>query len=289
MYTLLLFSLRSFVWFFRTRINCLIVYSIRRYTLTLKKKKKNMWYRQQQFLLRFLCSFCLLFILRNFIDNYYRYDIIKQALEQMPNCSSTDRRRQRILLDLLQSWSHFAEQYNIQYCLTYGSLVGYVQRHGLLPHDADLDILIPNEQMPKLMTISQTNFSSIYELKVQPQWFIVDYRKRSYFRNQTINFIVPNARYRRKINRYHIDLFPIYDFSSSESNQSQNKNLTIHNRYSKQLSVPQTWIYPIEICYFSGIKTRCPANAKKLVSTLYGVSALIKSDKKCKNGTWIRA
>ena len=32
--TLLLFSLRSFVLFFQTRINCLIVYWIRRYTLT---------------------------------------------------------------------------------------------------------------------------------------------------------------------------------------------------------------------------------------------------------------
>src|ERR1700723_682656 len=61
--------------------------------------------------------------------------LIEQALGNISNCTPDDRARQRSLLTTLHAWTRLAHKYNIQYWIAYGSLVGYVQRRGLLPHD----------------------------------------------------------------------------------------------------------------------------------------------------------
>ncbi|CAF4718809.1 unnamed protein product, partial [Rotaria socialis] len=134
---------------------------------------------------------------------------------------------------MVQAWSHLAEKYNIQYWLSFGTLVGYVQRRGLLPHDLDIDVTMLSSDTPKLIEISKLNFSSTYEIKVQPQWKIVDELKRSYFRKDGINFIAPNARFIHQKTRYHVDIFPAYDFNPTYANEStemqQSENLTVHD------------------------------------------------------------
>jgi hypothetical protein len=145
---------------------------------------------------------------------------------------------------------------------------------------------------PKLIEISKLNFSSTYEIKVQPQWKIVEESKRSYFRKDGINFVAPNARFIHRKARYHVDIFPAYDFNPTYANKSietqESENLTVHDADYKWLSYPRSWTYPLETCYFSEIKVLCPAEPEKLVELLYGASALTKSDKKCVNGSWVR-
>ena len=213
-------------------------------------------------------------------------DLIEKALETIPTCESGDRKHQRILLSLLQAWSQLAEKYHIEYWLLYGSLVGYVQRQGLLPHDGDIDVVVDDEQIPKLINISQTNFSTDYEIKIQPQWKIVGFENRVYFRDQGIHFIQPNARFIHKDSWKHVDIFPLYYFHPVYGNQSD--NITIYDNQDRWLSIPRKWVYPIETCYFSGIQTRCPTEPKTIVSTLYGASAVHQSNRKCENGSWVR-
>ncbi|CAF4528017.1 unnamed protein product [Rotaria socialis] len=219
-------------------------------------------------------------------------EFIEKILKSVPICESDDRDRQRYLLSMVQAWSHLAEKYNIQYWLSFGTLVGYVQRRGLLPHDLDIDVTMLSSDTPKLIEISKLNFSSTYEIKVQPQWKIVDELKRSYFRKDGINFIAPNARFIHQKTRYHVDIFPAYDFNPTYANEStemqQSENLTVHDNNYQWLSYPRNWTYPLVTCYFSEIQALCPAEPKKLVETIYGASSLTKSDKKCVNGSWVR-
>ncbi|CAF4740603.1 unnamed protein product, partial [Rotaria sp. Silwood2] len=48
------------------------------------------------------------------------------------------------------------EQYNPQYWITFGTLVGYVQRRGLLPHDLDVDVIMMSDDTPQLIKLSQS-------------------------------------------------------------------------------------------------------------------------------------
>ncbi|CAF4151990.1 unnamed protein product [Rotaria sp. Silwood2] len=220
-------------------------------------------------------------------------DLIKKALKHIPKCTPNDRSRQRRLLTNLQVWSHLAEQYNLQYWITYGTLVGYVQRRGLLPHDLDVDVIMMSDDTPQLIKLSQSNISSDYEIKVQPQWYIVNETHRSYFREQGVNFIAPNARFIHRETRQRVDIFPAYDFNPLYANKSienkQSENLTIYDLRYRWLSYPRNWTYPLKTCYFSDIKVLCPSEPEKLVATIYGIDAITKSDTKCVNGSWIKA
>ncbi|CAF5038906.1 unnamed protein product, partial [Rotaria sp. Silwood1] len=158
---------------------------------------------------------------------------------------------------------------------------------GLLPHDHDIDIIMMTDDTPQLINISHMNFSSDYEIKVQPQWHIVDDTHRSYLLEQGINFIEPNARLFHRQTRYHVDIFPAYDFNPLYANKSieniQSENLTIYDIKYKWFSYPRSWTYPLKICYFSDIKVLCPAEPEKLVAFLYGSYAITTSNKKCVN------
>ncbi|CAF0912536.1 unnamed protein product [Adineta ricciae] len=204
---------------------------------------------------------------------------IDLAVEQIPTCNSNDRPRHRTLLLLLQAWSRLADQHNLQYWLTFGSLIGYVQRRGLLPHDSDLHITMAVNDTQQLLNISRTNFSSNYQLKVHPQWNIMGAGNRSSFPDQGINFVTPNARFINLESKYSIDILPSYD--------ANKQNLTVYDPDYNWMSHPKNWTYPLQTCYFSQIKMLCPADPKMLVETMFGVKALTKSDTQCRNGTWV--
>ena len=216
---------------------------------------------------------------------------IERILQQIPTCASNDHRRQRILLKALQAWAQLAEKHNLRYWIAYGSLIGYVQRGGLLPHDPDVDVVVMHDDMPLLVNMSQTNFSSNYEIRVQPQWNIVGYTKRSYFHDQGIHFVAPNARFIDRKTRDHVDIFPGYDFNPLYSNDTTanqpSDNITEYDVSYNWLSYPRNWTYPLQTCYFSEIKVLCPAQPGKIVATMYGADSLRKSDKKCVNGSWV--
>lgn len=212
-------------------------------------------------------------------------------MNQTPTCTLSDRSRQKILLTNLQTWAKLAEKHHLQYWLSAGSLVGYVQRGGLLPHDPDTDITMMSDDVPRLIDIAQSNFSSKYEIKVHPQWDIVGYQNRSYHEAQGIPFVAPNARFIHRQSGKHVDIFPAYYFNPDSFTQTSekqlSKNLTEYNLSYGWLSYPREWTYPLQTCYFSGIKVLCPAQPKKLVEAMYGVEALTRSDTKCINGKWV--
>ncbi|CAF4809987.1 unnamed protein product, partial [Rotaria socialis] len=123
------------------------------------------------------------------------WDVIKNIFGYISICTPDDCARQRALLHTLLQWSQRAQEHNIQYWIAYKTLLGYVQRDGLLPHALNLDILVMAQGTSHLAELCTLNFSSDYELKLHPQWFIVEKTKRSYFNQEGIDFVEPNARF----------------------------------------------------------------------------------------------
>ncbi|CAF0736709.1 unnamed protein product [Adineta steineri] len=236
-----------------------------------------------RFLLKYVYATVLLFIL--FMAIYYPKNntnytdftqatnySVEDALDHVPTCNSNDRSRQRC------------------YWIAYGTLIGYVQRGGLIPHDHDADVLILAQDTQYLVPFSNANFSSAYEIKVHPQWStIIDEKKRSYFRSEGINFVAPNARYIDRKLHYHVDIWPTYEFHPDQSTNITyfRKTLTDYDNSYNWVSSPMNWTFPLKPCMFSGIKVWCPAMPERIVTMVYGVGSINKTDRKCVNGTWI--
>lgn len=260
-------------------------------------------------LLKILCYILVVFIIsitfcvnRQYfrsltIQLFNKNDLIEDALLHIPICTSQDRIRQRALLITLHTWNDVARKFNIQYWIAYGTLVGYVQRRGLLPHDPDVDILMMAQDTVQLValtsSLSNENLtwfdSNLYKLVVHPQWFVVGWQYRSYYPSQGINFISPNARFVNQQEHLHIDIWPIYDYHPDQSKDSTNKipMLSEYDVYYNWKSNPRNWTFPLRPCDLSGVRVWCPAEPEKLVCAIYDEAALYKSDTLCVNGSWV--
>jgi hypothetical protein len=207
---------------------------------------------------------------------------IEQALERIPICNSYDRPRQRALLYTLQAWTHLARSHHIRYWIAYKTLAGYLQHHDLSPYDQDIDILIMAEDTPQLIELTKTNYSSIYELKVYPQWFLTKISNRSYFPSKGINFTMQNAQFINQKNNVSINIWPMYT-------NYLNENILMLVQYldfDNWILSPKEWTFPLELCIISNIRVWCPAQPKRLTASIYEQKSIYLS---CINGSWVNS
>lgn len=216
--------------------------------------------------------------------------IIQRALEKMISCTAKDRKRQEHLLRSLLVWIRFADTHNIGYWLGYGTLVGYVQRRGLLPHDHDIDLMMLADDTEKIFPFSNANLSAVHKLKVHPQWKKVGLKNRDRFPSEGITFKAPNARLKHKNLGHYVDLWPTYSYvpEKPETMTNMTSILSQYDRSYKWVTSPISWTFPLKPCEFSGLKVWCPLMPERLVSMLYGAKSLNKSNKACVNGRWVK-
>ena len=55
---------------------------------------------------------------------------------------------------LLTYWSQFAKEYNMKYSIAYGSLLGYEREKQIIGYDEDMDTLINQETVNKLIELA---------------------------------------------------------------------------------------------------------------------------------------
>jgi hypothetical protein len=204
---------------------------------------------------------------------------IEQALERIPTCNEQDQSRQRALLYTLQAWSHLAHTHHIRYWIAYKTLAGYLHHYDLAPYDHDIDILIMAEDTPQLIDLKKENYSSIYKLKVHPEWFMAKASNRSYFPSEGIDFLLQNARFINQKNNVSINIWPMY--------LNNNALMLVQNLYfDNWILSPVEWTFPLEPCVFSGVRVWCPAQPNKLTISIYGQTSVYPS---CVNGRWVDA
>ena len=216
---------------------------------------------------------------------------IERALQHIPICSSDDRSRQRALLYILHAWHQFAQRHHIPYWIGHTTLLGYVHRQGLLPHQRELDLFTRAHHTSQLLHLSRSQSpSSVYKLRVHPQWYLVKHTERSYFHSEDIDFIAPNARFIDTDEHVYINIWPVYDYNLNETRMENNAKsmLTVYDRNSQWKSSPREWTYPLRECEYSGVKVWCPAKTQELVEDMYGkvLDRLVK--KECANGSWVK-
>ena len=59
------------------------------------------------------------------------------------------------LKELLFDFDDFCKKHDISYQMTFGTLLGAVRHHGFIPWDDDIDVLITNEELEKLLKLHE--------------------------------------------------------------------------------------------------------------------------------------
>ncbi len=207
---------------------------------------------------------------------------IDRALKRIATCNEQDHPRQKSLLYTFQAWTHLARSNHIRYWLGYKTLNGYLYHHDLSPYDHDIDILMMAQDTPQLIQLINTNYSSIYKLKVHPQWFITKVSNRSYFPSEGIDFKMQNARFINQKTNISINIWPVYD----DYFDKNTLKLVHYLNFDSWILTPKDWTFPLEPCVISGIRVWCPAQAKKLTASIYGQTSTYLS---CINGLWVNS
>lgn len=206
---------------------------------------------------------------------------IERALKTIPTCNPEDRARQRSLLYTFRTWNRLANAHHLQYWIAHKTLAGYDQHNGLSPYDNDIDVCIMYENMRQLFDLKSKNESLLYELEIPPERFTTKNFKNTDSRSESTDFTIQNTRFINQKDNASITIWPIYKQYSSE-------HMLLVFEYPNSnnwILSPIEWIFPLEPCVFSGIKTWCPSQPKRLINSMHET---MSTHVTCINGSWVR-
>lgn len=61
----------------------------------------------------------------------------------------------QLLVNILQAFVDFCNQHQLRYFMAYGSAIGAVRHHGIIPWDDDIDVHMPREDYKRLLTLQK--------------------------------------------------------------------------------------------------------------------------------------
>ena len=82
------------------------------------------------------------------------------------NDSEEDVMLKKALISTLKGFVNFCEQHNLRYYAAFGTALGAVRHHGIIPWDDDIDVYMPREDYNKFLSLRGTLESSEYELLI---------------------------------------------------------------------------------------------------------------------------
>ncbi len=88
-------------------------------------------------------------------------DLDEQVPDERHNHTDFKERIVSVALRILECLDYLARKHDFEYFLAYGSLLGAVRHHGYIPWDDDLDIMMTERSVEKLIAVSNELPSSI--------------------------------------------------------------------------------------------------------------------------------
>lgn len=104
----------------------------------------------------------------------HRYDVEKYKKNIALNAIKN------VQLELLKRFIEVCEEYDLSYCVFYGTLLGTIRHKGFVPWDDDVDVLMPRIDYDRLLQVSEEAFDKPYFLQTpekDPECFYGGYSK----------------------------------------------------------------------------------------------------------------
>ena len=80
------------------------------------------------------------------------------------NGTAEDNQLKTALASTLKAFIDFCQQHALTYYAAYGTAIGAVRHHGLIPWDDDIDVFMPREDYNKLLSLRSTLNTTEYEI-----------------------------------------------------------------------------------------------------------------------------
>jgi len=147
------------------------------------------------------------------------------------------------LYNILKDVTNVLEKNNLEYFISFGTLLGAIRHKGLIPWDTDVDVIIPERMKEQIFYILQKQLDIHYLVKKDKENNIVGSLIRVYLSH---------------INTLHVDLFTYVEDTPQ----------TIAFGYNRRFL--KTDIYPLKKIDFYDIELFAPQDTHKHLQILYG-------------------
>jgi hypothetical protein len=165
----------------------------------------------------------------------YKYHNIGRNI---PQCCASH------LVEILSDIVMLLDNHNIQYFISFGTLLGAVRHKGIIPWDTDIDIIIAKKDQGKIYNVLLNELNNrSYSVKIDPDENIAGEELIRVFLSET--------------NSIHVDLFP-YIENAEQITFYKNKVFKIED------------IFPLSQIRFYDLMLSAPKDIGHHLATLYG-------------------
>ena len=110
-----------------------------------------------------------------------------------------------ILIDLLDQFVSVCDKYGLKYYLAYGSVLGAIRHHGMIPWDDDIDVQMPRSDYERLRTLPASAWGK-YSLTA---WFMTEGNQYHFFKLEDPNTTIIEQFDPLYAGGAYIDIFPL--------------------------------------------------------------------------------
>ena len=121
--------------------------------------------------------------------------------------------KRKKLLEVFRQLLVYLEKYDLRYYMAYGSAIGAVRHHGLIPWDDDIDIYMPINDYNKFISLRNTFIKDGYKIIAPGDGDYYLPFAKFYDSNTTIW----EFRHFKSVFGIYIDIFPLYFFNEDKS------------------------------------------------------------------------
>lgn len=141
------------------------------------------------------------------------------------------------ILSLMVAFDEFCRKNNLKYYLIYGSALGAIRHHGLIPWDDDIDIAMPLSSYYRLMKLSNECNHFRFCCYENTKGYFYHYGKVFDQNTQLFNTYMKNAEWQGAF----LDVFPIENDYSGKSKIRIQKKLRFYNEMIKLTGFKRYW------------------------------------------------